>query len=68
MGVGTTDEIRSGRPLGVAQGRAPSGAAALLDYVRSLGCRDMEIVQLGNATVSARCSATAVAVPSGSAE
>ncbi len=50
----TTDyEIRSGkRPVSIRSG--PSAQQALLDYVRSLGCSDAEIIRLGADSVSWR--------------
>jgi hypothetical protein len=65
----TTDyEIRSGkRPVSIRSG--PSAQQALLDYVRSLGCSDAEIIRLGADSVSWRGARyTAVAVPSGTAD
>ena len=58
-------EIRSGeRPVSIRS--APSAQQALLDYVKSLGCRDSEIVRLGQAAVSWRGARyTAVLAPSG---
>ena len=54
-------EIRSGRrPLSIKSG--PSAQQALLDYVRSLGCKDDEIIRLGETVVSWR-GARYVAVP-----
>jgi len=48
-----TFEIHAGgRPVSVKD--APSAQQALLDYVKSLGCRDAEIVRLGQAAVSWR--------------
>jgi len=46
-------EIRSGERA-VSIRSAPSAQQALLDYVKSLGCRDAEIVRLGQAAVSWR--------------
>lgn len=61
-GVGKTFEIRAGnRPVSVKD--APSAQQALLDYVKSLGCRDSEIIRLSATTVAwrgARYSAVAV--------
>ena len=57
-------EIRSGKNA-VSIRTAPSAQQALLDYVRALGCRDSEIVRLGEAAVSwrgARYSAVALPV------
>ena len=67
-GVTTDYEIRSGkRPVSIRSG--PSAQQALLDYVRSLGCSDAEIIRLGAAAVSWRGARyTAVAVPSGTAD
>jgi hypothetical protein len=65
----TTDyEIRSGkRAVSIRSG--PSAQQALLDYVRSLGCTDAEIIRLGADSVSWRGARyTAVAVPSGPAD
>ena len=54
-------EIRSGkRALTIRSG--PSAQQALLDYVKSLGCRDAEIIRLGETTVAWR-GARYVAVP-----
>jgi hypothetical protein len=65
--VNTDYEIRSGRRA-VSIRSAPSAQQALLDYVRSLGCKDAEIVRLGAAAVVWRGARyTAVEVPSGSA-
>jgi len=66
--VGPSYEIRSGeRPVSVKS--APSVQQALLDYVRSLGCSDAEIIRLGSAAVSWRGARyTAVAVPCGAAD
>ncbi|MFO7572774.1 MAG: hypothetical protein R6W48_09285 [Gaiellaceae bacterium] len=48
-----TYELRSGRkPVGLTT--APSAQVALLDYVRSLGCREAEIMRLGPDVVSWR--------------
>jgi len=47
----TTYELRSGkRPI--ARRSASSAREAVFDYVRSLGCRDDEIVPLGADAVS----------------
>jgi hypothetical protein len=46
-------EILSGRRT-VAVKSGPSAQQALIDYVRSLGCRDAEIVRLGVDAVSWR--------------
>ena len=64
----TNYEIRSGeRPVSVK--RAPSAQQALLDYVRSLGCSDAEIIRLGAAAVSWRGARyTAVALPGAAAD
>ena len=58
-----TFEIHAGgRP--VSRKDAPSAQQALLDYVKSLGCRDAEIVRLGQAAVSWRGARyTAVLAP-----
>jgi hypothetical protein len=59
--VTTNYEIRSGRrPVSIKS--AASAQQALLDYVRSLGCSDVEIVRLGVAAVSWR-GARYTAVP-----
>jgi hypothetical protein len=53
-------EIRSGRRV-VAVRSGPTAQQALIDYVRSLGCRDAEIIRLGVDAISwrgARYSAT----------
>ena len=56
-------EIRSGQRA-VSIKSAPSAQQALLDYVKSLGCRDSEIVRLGQAAVSWRGARyTAVLAP-----
>ena len=58
-------EIRSGERA-VSIRSAPSAQQALLDYVKSLGCRDVEIVRLGQAAVSWRGARyTAVLAASG---
>ena len=65
----TTDyEIRSGkRAVSIRSG--PSAQQALLDYVRSLGCSDAEIIRLGADSVSWRGARyTAVRVSSGAAD
>jgi hypothetical protein len=59
-------EIRSGERA-VTIRSAPSAQQALLDYVKSLGCRDSEIVRLGQAAVSWR-GARYTAVPAVNAE
>ena len=60
LGVGTY-EIRAGaRPVSLKD--APSAQQALLDYVKSLGCRDAEIIRLGSASVAWR-GARYTAVP-----
>jgi hypothetical protein len=46
-------EIRSGERA-VSIRSAPSAQQALLDYVKSLGCRDAEIIRLGAAAVAWR--------------
>jgi hypothetical protein len=63
-----TYEIRAGeRPVTLKD--APSAQQALLDYVKSLGCRDAEIIRLGDATVAWRGARyTAVPVAATSAE
>jgi hypothetical protein len=54
-------EIRAGkRPVSVRSG--PSAQQALIDYVKSLGCKDAEIIRLGESVVSWR-GARYVAVP-----
>jgi hypothetical protein len=54
-------EIRSNnRPVSIRSG--PSAQQALLDYVKSLGCKDSEIIRLGDSAVSWR-GARYVAVP-----
>jgi hypothetical protein len=61
-------EIRSGGRA-VTTRSAPSAQQALLDYVKSLGCQDSEIIRLGDAVVSWRGARyTAVAAPSASGE
>jgi hypothetical protein len=51
--VNTTFEVQSGRrTIGLRE--APSAQAALLDHVRSLGCRDEEIIRLGASSISWR--------------
>jgi hypothetical protein len=51
--VTTSYEIRYGRkPVSIKSAASPQ--QALLDYVRSLGCRDAEIIRLGAAAVSWR--------------
>jgi hypothetical protein len=61
--VRSSYEIRAGRRA-VSIKDAPSAQLALIDYVRSLGCKDAEIVRLGAAAVSWRGARyTAVAVP-----
>jgi hypothetical protein len=65
--VGSTYEIRSGTKA-VSVKSAPSAQQALLDYVKSLGCADAEIIRLGSAAVSWRGARyTAVPVPRSSA-
>jgi hypothetical protein len=51
--VAFTYELRAGR-RSVAVRTAPSAQVALLDYVRSLGCREDEITRLGGSAVSWR--------------
>jgi hypothetical protein len=46
-------EIRSGRRV-VAVRSGPTAQQALIDYVRSLGCRDGEIIRLGVDAISWR--------------
>jgi hypothetical protein len=46
-------EIRSGRRI-VAVRSGPTAQHALIDYVRSLGCRDSEIIRLGADAISWR--------------
>jgi hypothetical protein len=46
-------EIRSGR-RSVSVRNAPSAQQALIDYLRSMGCRDSEIVRLGGNAISWR--------------
>ena len=46
-------EIRSGRRA-VSVRRGPNAQQALLDYLRSLGCRNDEIVRLGGDAMSWR--------------
>jgi hypothetical protein len=54
-------EIRAGkRPVSIRSG--PSAQQALIDYVKSLGCKDAEIIRLGESVVSWR-GARYVAVP-----
>jgi hypothetical protein len=46
-------EIRSGkRSVSVRSG--PSAQQALIDYVKSLGCKDAEIIRLGDSVVAWR--------------
>jgi hypothetical protein len=59
--VVTSYEIHSGKRA-VSVRTAPSAQQALLDYVKSLGCKDAEIVRLGSSVVSWR-GARYVAVP-----
>jgi hypothetical protein len=58
-------EIRSGeRAVSVKDG--PSAQQALLDYVKSLGCKDAEIIRLGADAVAWRGARyTAVLIPPG---
>lgn len=58
-------EIRSGERA-VSIRSAPSAQQALLDYVKSLGCRDAEIVRLGQAAVSWRGARYTAVLASGS--
>ncbi len=46
-------DIRSGGHR-VSTRRAPSELVALLDYLRSLGCHDRDVVRLGTTSVSWR--------------
>jgi len=46
-------EIHSGGHR-VSVRRAPSALVALLDYLRSLGCRDGDVIRLGNNSVAWR--------------
>jgi hypothetical protein len=46
-------EIRSGRRV-VAVKSGPTAQQALIDYVRSLGCRESEIIRLGGDAISWR--------------
>jgi hypothetical protein len=48
-----TYELVSGRRA-IAVREAPTAQAALIDYVRSLGCRDEEIVKLGTHSIAWR--------------
>ena len=61
LGVTKEYEIRSGK-RSVSVKTAPSAQVALLDYVKSLGCRDAEIVRLSVDSVSWR-GARFTAVP-----
>lgn len=54
-------EIRSGKQA-VSIRSGPSAQQALLDYVKSLGCKDNEIIRLSDSMVSWR-GARYVAVP-----
>ena len=59
-------EIRSGR-RSVSIRSGPSAQQALIDYVKSLGCKDAEIIRLGDSVVAwrgARYVAVPVATPS----
>jgi hypothetical protein len=59
-----TYQLRSGaRPIGLRE--ASSAQEAVLDYVRSLGCSEQEIVRLGADTASWR-GAIFKAVPASS--
>ena len=51
--MATTYELRSGR-RSIATRAALSAQEALLDYVRSIGCRDDEIMRLGQDALSWR--------------
>ncbi|GIU94090.1 MAG: hypothetical protein KatS3mg012_0547 [Gaiellaceae bacterium] len=46
-------ELHAGRRP-VAVRAAPSAQVALLDYLRSLGCRDDELTRLGSAAIAWR--------------
>ena len=46
-------EIHSGGHR-VSVRRAPSALVALLDHLRSLGCRDADVIRLGNNAVAWR--------------
>jgi hypothetical protein len=46
-------DIRAGGHR-VSTRQAPSELAALLDYLRSLGCRDRDVVRLGTRSVAWR--------------
>jgi hypothetical protein len=61
-----TYEIRAGKRA-VSLRDGPSAQQALLDYVKSLGCTDAEIIRLGDAAVAWR-GARYVAVPVASSE
>ena len=49
----TEYEIRSGGHC-VSTRQAPSALVALLDYLRSLGCQDRDVVRLGTSSVAWR--------------
>ncbi len=53
VSVVTNYEIRTGRKM-VTVRDAGSGYQALVDYLRSVGCRDAEIVRTGSHSVSWR--------------
>ena len=62
--MGTTYEIHAGgRPVSIKD--APSAQQALLDYVKSLGCHDSEIIRLSTTTVSWRGARYSVVAVSG---
>jgi hypothetical protein len=60
-------EIRSGERA-VSIRSAPSAQQALLDYVKALGCRDSEIVRLGQAAVAWRGARYTAVLASGPGE
>jgi hypothetical protein len=66
-GVTRIYEIRSGRHS-VARLDASSAQEALFDYMRSLGCRDDEIVRLGARTASWRGAVYSVRRPTRSTD
>jgi len=53
MGMRTSYEVRSGRRA-VALRTASTAHEALIDYLRALGCRDDEIVRMGDAAAAWR--------------
>jgi hypothetical protein len=53
VNVVTNYEIRTGRKM-VSVRDAGSGYQALVDYLRSVGCRDGEMVRTGSESVSWR--------------